>query len=333
MPISILGSGSWGTALAYLLAHSAGNPDVTLWGRDRAHAAEMNANRYNTRYLPEIELPPNVSATADLATAASASLILFVVPSAATRTMAADLRSIGTLDTAVFLSCAKGIEKESGLRMSEILQESFPDNPVAVLSGPNHAEEVARRMVTAAVIGCHDDNVAADLQRIFSLPWMRTYTSDDVAGIEIGGTIKNVFAIASGIAEGLGLGDNARAALVTRGLAEMIRVGVALGGKPETFQGLSGVGDLIVTCYSEHSRNHRVGRLLGQGKNLDAILKELGMVAEGVPNTASVYEIARKHDLRTPITDQVYAVLYENKPAADALQELLTRDPRPEAEA
>ena len=216
--------------------------------------------------------------------------------------------------------------------MSEILHEIFPQNPVAVLSGPNHAEEIARRLAAAAVIGSNDPEAAQQLQQFFTLPWFRSYTSDDVTGIEWGGAVKNIFAIAAGISEGLGLGDNARAALVTRGLAEMTRIGMAAGGRFETFQGLSGVGDLIVTCYSSHSRNNRAGNLLGKGRRLEDIVASMNMVAEGIPNTESIFLAARRYGVRTPIIDQIYAILYQQKPAELALAELLSRDPRPESE-
>jgi glycerol-3-phosphate dehydrogenase (NAD(P)+) len=230
----------------------------------------------------------------------------------------------------VLLSCAKGIEKHTGDRMSQILREALPSNPVAVLSGPNHAEELALGQPACAVVGCEDGSVADALQELFSLPQFRPYTSTDLAGIELGGAIKNVYAIAAGIAHGLGLGDNAVAALVTRALAEMTRLGVALGGRIETFAGLSGVGDLLVTCFSEHSRNHRVGLALGRGKSLEEAIRDLGMVAEGVPNTLSIYEAAHRAGARTPIIDAVHSILYRNKPAAEALMELLSRDTRTE---
>jgi glycerol-3-phosphate dehydrogenase (NAD(P)+) len=216
--------------------------------------------------------------------------------------------------------------------MSEILRSVFPNHPIAVLSGPNHAEEIATGQATCAVIGSEDGEVARALQKLFSRPYFRPYTSSDVAGIELGGAIKNVYAIAAGMSHGIGLGDNAVAALVTRALAEMTRLGTALGGQPETFAGLSGVGDLIVTCFSEHSRNHRVGIALGQGKTLAEATEVLGMVAEGVPNACSIHEAARKANVRTPIIDAVYSILYQGKPVAIAMNELLTRDTRMENE-
>jgi glycerol-3-phosphate dehydrogenase (NAD(P)+) len=228
------------------------------------------------------------------------------------------------------LSCAKGIERDTGERMSQILREVFPHNPIGILSGPNHAEEIAAGLVTCAVVASTHQPLAESLQELFTLPHFRVYTSDDVAGVELGAAVKNVYAIAAGMAHGLGLGDNAVAALVTRALAEMTRLGVALGGHPETFAGLSGVGDLIVTCFSEHSRNHRVGLALGTGQSLNDAVASLGMVAEGVPNTLSIHDAARTAGVRTPIIDAMYSILYQDKPAPVAMRELLARDPRPE---
>ncbi len=326
---AILGSGSWGTALALLAAHKA--PRVTLWGRDPAAAALINQSRENRRYLPGIPLPPHLRATAQFADLADADLVLAVVPSTALRHTALALKASGALRPDAILLCGiKGIELDTGLTMSGVLRDIFPHQPLAVLSGPNHAEEVARQLAAAAVIGCLDPAISLRLQHFFTLPWFRTYRSTDVTGIEWGGAVKNVFAIASGISAGLGLGDNARAALVTRGLAEMTRLGIAAGGRSQTFQGLSGVGDLIVTCYSLHSRNNRVGRLLGEGRSLPWITDSMNMVAEGVANTRSIHAAARRFHLRTPIIDQMFAILYEGKPCAAALAELLSRDPRAE---
>ncbi len=326
---AILGSGSWGTALAFAAAQKSAR--VTLWGHRQETADQINATRRNQRYLPDISLPPAIHATTDFRDLAEASLVLAVVPSRALRQVACALKASGQLRPgAILLCCIKGIEMDTGLTMSGILAGIFPDNPLAVLSGPNHAEEIAKKLAAAAVIGSRDESVSLQLQEFFTLPWFRTYRSTDVPGIEWGGAVKNVFAIASGISEGLGLGDNARAALVTRGLAEMTRLGMAAGGRFETFQGLSGVGDLIVTCYSQHSRNNRVGRLLGQGQTLTETTAAMNMVAEGVPNTESIHAAARRYHIRTPIIDQMYAILYEGKPCAAALAELLSRDPRAE---
>ena len=324
----VFGSGSWGTALAMVLSEHF--KEVTLIGRNAEQSAEINSQNTNGNYLPRITLPENIKSSTDYSPALEASLILFVLPTSATRQAATDLAQIGLKETTPIVSCSKGIERGSGIRMSEIISELLPNNPIAVHSGPTHAEEVSTRLASAAVVGTKDSALAEALQTVFTTPYFRTYTSDDVAGIELGGALKNVFAIAAGIISGIGLGDNAIAALVTRGLAEMTRLGIALGGRPETFSGLSGIGDLMVTCYSPHSRNNRVGKALGSGETLEEITDRLGMVAEGVPNTLSIYEAARKHNIETPIIDAVYQILYEEKSAKDALVELLTRDLKPE---
>lgn len=328
---AILGSGSWGTALAIALGDR--GLDVIAFGNEPDVADDINSNHLNSKYLPDAPLPESVRATLDIADAGPCPLILLVVPSQVARLVLGQLRDTGRVpkDT-ILLACTKGIENSTGLRMHELIEEFFPENPIAVLSGPSHAEEVGHRKATAAVIGCTDEAVASVVQEIFTLPWFRTYTSTDVGGIEVGATVKNIFAIAAGIIDGLGLGDNAKAAMVTRGLAEMTRIGVAMGGRPETIRGLSGVGDLIVTCYSVHSRNNRVGRLLGEGKTLEQAISTMNQVAEGVPNAESVYHLARKLGVRTPIIDEVYAVLYQNKSTTEALSELLNRDPRAEEE-
>jgi glycerol-3-phosphate dehydrogenase (NAD(P)+) len=324
--IAIIGSGSFGTALAFLLGDRCHS--LTLIGRDPHVAEEINTKHRNPRYLSEAHLHERVIASTRLADAASHDLIIFSVPTSATRATAQELAAIGT--SAALVSSAKGIERNTGDRMSQILRETFPHNPLAVISGPNHAEEIAHRLATCAVIGSHNADLACSLQKLFTLPHFRTYTSTDIAGIELGGAIKNIYAIAAGIAAGLGLGDNAIAALVTRALSEMTRLGIALGGQKETFTGLSGIGDLIATCFSHHSRNHRVGLALGQGKALDEAVASIGMIAEGVPNTLSIYEAARTAGISTPIIDAVHSILYQDRPAALALRDLLTRDPKPE---
>lgn len=327
---AILGTGSWGTALATLLAQSL--DEVCLIGRNAKTADEINQHHTNHHYLPELTLPENITACTDIAAAATYPLVLFVVPTSATEATAKQLAEINLPKETILVSCSKGIAAHTGERMSQLIHAHLPENPLAVLSGPNHAEEVCKSLATCAVIGADDHALAEQLQKIFTTNAFRCYTSDDVAGIELGAAMKNVFGIAAGIADGLGLGDNAIAALVTRGLAEMTRLGTRLGGKMETFIGLSGVGDLMATCYSAHSRNNRVGKALGKGGKLEDIVANLGMVAEGVPNTKSIHEAGLKADIRTPLTDAVYQILYENKPASEALEELLTRDTRPEAD-
>ena len=330
--IAVLGAGSWGTALATLLAGK--GITVRLWGRDPRHIERIAAQRENPDYLPGVAIPTLVTPTADLAEALrEAGIVLVVTPSRALRALAEKLASIeGLAPGAVLVSCTKGLEHGTGLRMSEILAQNLPANPVAVLSGPSHAEEVARNVPAAVVLGATDQEVARQLQQVFNTRAFRTYTSDDVAGIELGGALKNIFAIAAGICDGLGLGDNTKAALVTRSLAELIRLGVRLGGQRETFQGLSGIGDLTVTCFSRHSRNRLVGERIGRGETLEVITASMKMVAEGVPTTRSAWECAQKVGVVTPVVDQMHAILYGHQSPKDALAELMHRDPKPERE-
>lgn len=328
---TVLGAGSWGTAIATMLALR--GLKVQFWGRDPELMREMSQTRRNQRYLPDLELPAGIQASSDLTTLAPADMLVFVVPSKAVRSTAALVAQTQAASRAqVIVSCAKGIELETGCRMSQMIGESLPKIPLAILTGPNHAEEVARQLATAAVVACEDAEMAKAVQVCFTLPFFRTYTTDDVTGAEWAGAMKNPYAIAAGIARGMKLGDNAIAALVTRALAEMVRLGVAEGGKVETFYGLSGVGDLMTTCYSEHSRNHRVGLMLGQGKGLEEIISSTRMVAEGVPNTASLHRAAKARGVRTPLLDEIHAVLYEGKSPKEGMKALLSRDPRPEAE-
>lgn len=326
--IAIVGAGSWGTALALLL-QSNGYPSV-VWGHNAEAVTEITRTRQNARYLPGIPLPDEISFTSHLADLSGASLILMVTPSKAMRQAAGRLAALGLPESTVFLSCTKGVERGSGLRMSEIIAEVFPRNPIAVLSGPGHAEEVSRKAPTAVVLGCADLEIAANLQKKFCGRWFRAYTSEDIAGMELGGALKNIFAIAAGVSDGLGLGDNPKAALITRALAEMIRLGTALGGRPETFQGLSGIGDLMVTCYSGFSRNRQVGERLGRGETLAEISDSMQMIAEGAPTTYSAWECARKLDVVTPIIDQIRELLDGRISAREALQNLISRNPRSE---
>jgi len=324
----IIGAGSWGTALALLLDEN--DLEVTLWGHDSRHISEVAAARENRAYLPGIALPETLRFTSELGAIADVDLLLLVTPSKAIREVAARLSATTIREDTVLLSCTKGVERGTGLRMSEILAEFFPRNPVAALSGPSHAEEVARRLPTALVIGCRDAAVAQQLQQAFSAPHFRAYTNDDVAGVELGGALKNIFALAAGVSDGLGLGDNSKAAMVTRALAELVRLGTALGGRRETFQGLSGMGDLIVTCFSRHSRNRAVGERLGRGEALGAIISSMNMVAEGVPTAGSAFECARRFGVETPIIDQICAVLDGRVSPREALMALLTRGPKAE---
>ena len=326
--IAVIGAGGWGTALAVLLAE--GGLPVTLWGYDGKQVEALKTTRENRLFLPGVRLPDLIQPTHEMAETLEADVILFVPPSKAMRSVAQSFAALNPPTSTVLLTCTKGIEQGSGLRMSQVLGEFFPKNPLAVLSGPSHAEEVSRKAPTAVVLGCDDHQIAQRLQQIFSSGSFRAYTSTDVAGIELGGALKNIFAIAAGMCDGLGLGDNSKAALVTRSLAELIRLGVALGGRRETFQGLSGIGDLMVTCFSRHSRNRGVGERLGKGESLAEIAASMVMIAEGVPTALSARECAQKLGVATPIIDEVYAALYENKSAQVALMSLLDRAPRPE---
>lgn len=327
----VLGAGSWGTALAAMLAER--GLRVQLWGRDEILMREIAKTRINSRYLPSLALPGEVMVTHRMSELSAADLAVFVIPSKGLRAVAGELLKAGVFrGSEILLSCTKGIELDTGEQMSEIIGDIFPSHSLAALSGPNHAEEIAQRLPSAAVVASANPEAVVRLQSVFSLPWFRCYTSDDLTGVEWAGAMKNPYAIAAGIARGLNLGDNAIAALVTRALAEMVRFGVKQGGRVETFYGLSGVGDLVATCYSEHSRNNRVGKLLGQGKSLAEIIASTRMVAEGVPNTESLWRCARKIESSTPLLDEIYAVLYQGKSPKEALRELLGRDPRPEVD-
>jgi glycerol-3-phosphate dehydrogenase (NAD(P)+) len=325
---AIIGAGGWGTALAGLWAKD--GRQIVLWGHNADRIARMQGTRENSDYLPGLRLPDSVHITSELDDCASADLIVLATPSIALRNIAAQLAKVLGSSRAVLLSCTKGIEHNSGMRMTEILREIFSDNKIAVLSGPNLATEVARDLPTATVIASDDTDCAASLQKTLGSPRFRIYTSRDVVSTELGGALKNVFAIAAGISDGLGLGENAKAALVTRSLAELVRFGVAMGGTASVFYGLSGAGDLILTCYSECSRNHTVGKRLGRGEPLPEIIGSMRMVAEGIPTAPSAWECARRLNITTPIIDQVYSILYKEKKPAVALEELLKREPKPE---
>lgn len=324
---AILGAGSWGIALAALWSKR-GNA-VTLWGHTPEHIEKLKTARENPDYLPGVKLPMDVNVTSELDDCAGADLVVFVTPSIALRSVAERIRPLVS-PTAVLLSCTKGIEHGTGMRMTQILAEILSQHTVAVLSGPNIAIEVSRNLPTATVLGCEQGDCAEELQQYLGSSLFRIYSSEETTGIELGGALKNVFAIPAGVSDGFGLGDNSKAALVTRSLAELLRLGTAMGGDPRTFYGLSGAGDLIATCFSQHSRNRQLGEQLGRGRTLEQVTSSMRMIAEGVPTTKSAYECARKFDVETPIIDQVYAVLYEGKSPAQALHELLGRDQKAE---
>ena len=333
--IAVLGAGSWGTALAALLA--ANGHDVRLWSRDADLAAQLFAERENRRYLPGIALAKNIAPNASLESVVQgASVIVFAVPSAAVRGVAREIALV-LADDALLLSAAKGLEDETGKRMSEVLAEEIPTakQRIVVLSGPNLAVEVARGVPTASVAASYEIEWARQVQHLFmeqEIPTFRVYTGRDVVGVELGGAVKNVIAIGAGICDGLGYGDNSKAGLMTRGLTEAIRLGVAQSAEMTTFLGLSGVGDLIATGASRLSRNYRVGFALGQGKSLDAVLKEIRQVAEGVPTTHVVCQLARSCGVEMPLCEAIYAVLFENRAPQEVIRELMLRPPREESD-
>jgi glycerol-3-phosphate dehydrogenase (NAD(P)+) len=322
--ISIIGGGGWGTALAVMIAKNGHN--VRWWVRRKALAEALDHERVNHQYLPGIAIPKSIVITSELSEAANADVVLFVTPSTALREVVGNLATTASLRSeTILISAVKGIEPGTGSRMSEIIATTFPGHPIAVLSGPNHAIEVANFTPTATVIGASLEEIGKKLQRIISTKSFRAYTSADIVGIEVGGALKNIFAIAAGVADGLGLGDNSKAALITRSLAEMARLGLALGGKRETFQGLSGAGDLIVTCFSRHSRNRRVGERIGRGEQIKEIQNSMRMVAEGVPTARSAKDCAIRLAVPTPIINEVNSILYENASPAAAMERLISR--------
>ena len=329
-PVAVLGAGSWGTALAMHLAR--GGAEVRLWARDAALAASVRRAGENSRYLPGLPLPTGVRVTGDVREALEGSLTaLLAVPS---HFVDGVLASLGPAVArhAVLISATKGLEPRLGLRMSELLSLRLPGRPVAVLSGPSFAREVAHGRPTALVVASADEAVALDLQRRLAGPALRLYTNRDVLGVELAGALKNVVAIATGLVDGLELGENARAALITRGLAEIVRLGTAVGAQPATFAGLAGLGDLVLTCTGSQSRNRALGREIARGRPLDLVEAGTPMVAEGVRTVSTALRMARGAGVDMPICEEVAAVLFAGKPVGEALASLLAREPRPEEE-
>lgn len=330
MKICVISNGSFGTCLASILCEN--GHEVTLWGHEVDYVEEMKATRKNPRYLKGFDLPEKLALSSDLAEATDgAELIVLATPTQFMRSSIEGLAKLG-LKNPLFANVAKGIEVKSLKRISELVEEYFPGNHRFVaLAGPSHAEEAVAKVPTALVAASDDKECAEIVQSAFMNDYVRIYTSDDVTGVELGGALKNIFAIAAGIIDGMGLGDNTKAALMTRGIVEMARLGEALGGKPETFNGLSGIGDLIVTCTSQHSRNRFVGQELGKGRNMSDIQKDMGhAVAEGVKTTESAWNLARKLNVETPIIDEAYAVLYQDADPKEAVYRLMTRDAKEE---
>lgn len=329
--ITLFGAGSWGTALSVHLA-SAGR-DVTLWARRPEVVEEIRDTSHNPTYLPELLIPSTVTITTDLEEAAQASNFWgLAVPSQKLRERAQALRPHLHDDvTAVALS--KGIENDTLLTMTQVLADVFGELPrrqIGALYGPSHAEEVAEGRPTTVVAAAPDEAVAQSIQDRFMTERLRVYLNTDVIGVEIGGSAKNVLAIAAGICDGVGYGDNAKAALVTRGLAEIQRLGRALGAEPQTFAGLAGMGDLVVTCMSRHSRNRHLGEQIASGKSLEAVLDDMEMVVEGVRTTRSVYDLAQQHGVETPITEAVHSILFDDKAPSEMVKRLMTRSAKPE---
>ncbi|MDD7026577.1 MAG: NAD(P)H-dependent glycerol-3-phosphate dehydrogenase [Lachnospiraceae bacterium] len=320
----VIGAGSWGIALAKLL-HDNGH-EVTVWSILPDEIEMLKKNHEHLDKLPGVKLPEDMEFTTDLKEAAEGKdVLVLAVPSPFIRNTAHSLKEV-VADNQIIVNVAKGIEEATLMTLSQVIEEEVPQARVAVLSGPSHAEEVGRGLPTTIVVGSKDKETAEYLQNIFMNQVFRVYISPDVCGIELGAALKNVVALAAGIADGLGYGDNTKAALITRGIAEIARLGVAMGGKPETFSGLSGIGDLIVTCASKHSRNRKAGVLMGQGKTMEEAMAEVKMVVEGVYSAKAANRLALKYQVSMPIIEQVNAVLFENKPAAEAVKDLMLRD-------
>ena len=330
MKTAILGDGGWGTALALVL-HRNGH-SVTVWGPFPDYIDQVRDRHENISFLKGVALPSALAWTSDCEQAVTgADVVVLATPS---KFMQDVLRSFRDFieSRSILASVAKGFDRKSLLRMTQIAEQVLDRRPIAALSGPSHAEEVARGVPSAVAIASMDHSQAVFLQSVFNNETFRVYTSDDVIGVEIGGAMKNVIAVAAGISDGIGYGDNTKAALITRGLAEMTRMGVALGARPSTFAGLSGIGDLIVTCASQLSRNRKVGERLGQGETLHQIMGSMEQVAEGVWTCSTARELAASLEVDAPITNEVHAVVHEGKDPQSAVQDLLARDPKPEYE-
>lgn len=327
--IAVLGAGSWGTTLAILLAKK--GHEVSLWEYLKEQAERLVGERENRQFLPGVPIPREIFISSNLKEIAEAKkIILIVVPSQILRAVMEKLSKVKIPLKTILVSATKGLEVGTNLRMSQIIKSYFPKNGIAVLSGPSHAEEVSRGIPTTIVASAPTTKVAQEIQEVFTAPYFRVYTNSDTIGVELGGALKNIIAIASGMCDGLGLGDNSKAALMTRGIAEIARLGMAMGGRQGTFAGLSGIGDLITTCISRYSRNRGLGEKIAQGKNLAVAQKEIGMVTEGVPTTKSAYELAKKYKVEMPITEELYNVLFGGKDPKDAEFELMTRNTKRE---
>lgn len=331
MKVTVLGAGSWGTTLALVLLGN--GHDVTLWAYTKEQTDLLRERHENPEFLPGIPLPPNLRILNDIEAASDhCDLIVSAVPSQFLRSVIQSIAHLN-LERTIICNVAKGIENSTLMTMSEVLLEVLKHERkenLAILSGPSHAEEVSRQIPTAVVAASFKEKTSKIVQDAFMTKYFRVYVNDDIRGVELGGALKNIIAIAAGISDGAGFGDNTKAAIMTRGIYEITRLGVKLGAQPRTFAGLSGVGDLIVTCMSRHSRNRFVGEQVGKGRKLDDVLQEMAMVAEGVATAKSVRELEKKHDIDLPIMTEVYQVLFENKDPQKATFDLFTRDSKGE---
>lgn len=328
--ICVLGAGSWGSALALSLAKK--GYSITMWTLNQEQADKINTTKENINYLPGVLFPNNITLTTNIEEAVvDSKLIVLAVPSQAIRSICKQIKPFVSKEQ-VLVDVAKGLEKGTGLRLSEVCKDELPENPYVALSGPSHAEEVAKDIPTTLVVASENLEIAQEVQDIFMSPKLRVYTNPDVVGVELGGALKNIIAFGAGICDGLGYGDNTKAALMTRGIREIARLGIALGADKSTFSGLSGIGDLIVTCTSMHSRNRRAGILIGQGKSLEETLEEVKMVVEGITATEVAHEVAKKMNIDMPITNAIYSVLYENKNANEVVANLMMRSKKHEME-
>lgn len=326
--VAVIGAGSWGIALSVLLTNN--GHQVTVWSAIEEEIQLLNEKREHVDKLPGVRLDDSMTFTTDLEESiVGKDLVVLAVPSPYVRSTAKRMK-VYISDKQIIVNVAKGIEENTLMTMSAIIEDEIPQSTVAVLSGPSHAEEVGRGTPTTIVVGAKTKKVALEVQSIFMCDVFRVYTSSDVQGIELGAALKNVVALAAGIADGLGYGDNTKAALITRGITEIGRLGIAMGSRFETFAGLSGIGDLIVTCASKHSRNRRAGMLMGQGYTMEEAMKEVNMVVEGVYSTKAAIGLAKKYQVSVPIIEQVHAVLFENKSADEAVKDLMFRDARTE---
>ncbi len=326
--IGVIGAGSWGTAIASLLSKQ---HEISLWVFDPEQAKDMELYRENRQFLPGVSLKETVRFTTEIEKAMEkAELLITAVPSHTMRETAKKMKPY--YNGQIILNISKGLEEGSLMRLSQVLLDVIPEANVAIMSGPSHAEEVGKGIPTTNVVSCSDMSQAKKIQDLVMTPEFRVYTNTDMIGVELGGSLKNVIALCAGILDGLGLGDNTKAALMTRGLAEITRLGCAMGADPHTFAGLSGIGDLIVTCTSMHSRNRRAGILIGQGHALEETLAQVGMVVEGVKTAAAANDLAKQYDVEMPICRQAYEVLFEGKSPKEAIYDLMVREKKTETE-